>query len=244
VGDALEAAADRVETTVGQTLERWNLAAFKKPALVFTFVVILLLILRILGALLGAVNGLPLVAPLFKLVGLGYSGWFLWTVLLSKERRRSFAAQLRQLRTQLNGVVTEIDLPATAVESTIESAVELTVPSAQPNQSEPDSPALDPTAETQVAPTESASNQLFAGVVGTIQVLIPLAGVVDVTVLTAKLQKDLDKVEAEIQSLTQRLENANFVGKAPAEVVQAARSTLSEAEKQAEILRDRLERLR
>ncbi|HEY9644414.1 MAG TPA: valine--tRNA ligase [Coleofasciculaceae cyanobacterium] len=89
----------------------------------------------------------------------------------------------------------------------------------------------------------AASPEMFAGVVGTIQVLIPLAGVVDVVALQAKLQKDLAKAEAEIQSLTQRLSNAGFVDRAPEAVVQATRDTLAEAEKQAEMLRDRLSRL-
>ncbi|PSB13290.1 hypothetical protein C7B76_20400, partial [filamentous cyanobacterium CCP2] len=79
--------------------------------------------------------------------------------------------------------------------------------------------------------------------VGTVQVLIPLAGVVDIEALRAKLQKDLSKVEAEVQSLSQRLSNANFVDKAPADVVQGARDALAEAEKQAELLKERLVRL-
>ncbi|WP_250124339.1 valine--tRNA ligase [Chroococcidiopsis sp. CCMEE 29] len=83
----------------------------------------------------------------------------------------------------------------------------------------------------------------IAGVIGTIQALIPLAGVVDVAALRAKIQKDLSKVEAEIKSLSNRLNNPNFVNKAPAEVVKGARDTLAEAEKQAEILRERLRRL-
>ena len=82
--------------------------------------------------------------------------------------------------------------------------------------------------------------QMITGVIGTIQVLIPLAGVVDMDALKAKLQKDLGKVEAEIQALTQRLSSPNFVDKAPVAVVQSTRDALAEAEKQAEILRDRL----
>jgi valyl-tRNA synthetase len=76
-----------------------------------------------------------------------------------------------------------------------------------------------------------------------VQVLIPLAGVVDVEALRAKVQKDLSKVEAEIKSLTARLGNPNFVDKAPAEVVQGARDSLEEAKKQASILLLRLRSL-
>jgi valyl-tRNA synthetase len=84
----------------------------------------------------------------------------------------------------------------------------------------------------------------MAGVIGTVQVLIPLAGVVDVDALCAKLEKDLAKVEAEVKALSGRLANQNFVSKAPTEVVQGAQAALAEAQKQAEILRDRLNRLR
>ncbi|MBF2025709.1 MAG: valine--tRNA ligase [Oscillatoriales cyanobacterium C42_A2020_001] len=88
-----------------------------------------------------------------------------------------------------------------------------------------------------------SSQKKIAGVFGTVQVLIPLEGVVDVKTLHAKLEKDLKKVEAEIQSLSARLNNPNFVSKAPAEVVQVAQAALEEAQKQAEILRTRLAEL-
>ncbi len=96
---------------------------------------------------------------------------------------------------------------------------------------------------TIVPALEGELKNTMAGVVGTVQVLIPLAGVVDVDALSAKLKKDLAKVEAEIKSLSERLANQNFVSRAPAEVVQGAKEDLAEAQKQAEILRDRLNRL-
>ncbi|MDZ8188640.1 MAG: valine--tRNA ligase [Nostoc sp. ChiSLP02] len=96
--------------------------------------------------------------------------------------------------------------------------------------------------ETEVQQAQEPENAI-AGVVGTIQVLIPLSGVVDIEVVRAKLEKSLSKVEAEIQSLSGRLKNPNFVDKARADVVQGARDALAEAEKQAEILRARLQAL-
>jgi valyl-tRNA synthetase len=73
--------------------------------------------------------------------------------------------------------------------------------------------------------------------------VIPLAGVVDLGAQRTKIERDLKRVEAEIQSLSGRLGNPGFVNKAPADVVESARATLAEAEKQAEILRDRLGKL-
>jgi valyl-tRNA synthetase len=80
----------------------------------------------------------------------------------------------------------------------------------------------------------------IAGVIGTVQVIIPLAGVVDIAALRTKLEKKLGKVEAEAKSISARLNNPKFVEKATDEVVQGAKDALAEAEKQAEILRDRL----
>lgn len=80
----------------------------------------------------------------------------------------------------------------------------------------------------------------IAGVVGTVQVLIPLAGVVDLVALRGKLEKKLAKIEGEIKHTSARLANQKFVEKADPQVVQVARDGLAEAEKQAEILRDRL----
>ena len=90
---------------------------------------------------------------------------------------------------------------------------------------------------------EQQTEQVIAGVVGTIQALIPLTGVVDIASLRAKLEKSLAKIEAEIKSLSGRLNNPGFVNKAPEAVVQGARDALAEAQKQAEILRERLKRL-
>ena len=90
---------------------------------------------------------------------------------------------------------------------------------------------------------EQQTEQVIAGVVGTIQALIPLSGVVDIASLRAKLEKNLGKIEAEIKALTGRLNNPGFVNKAPDAVVQGARDALAEAQKQAEILHERLQRL-
>jgi valyl-tRNA synthetase len=85
--------------------------------------------------------------------------------------------------------------------------------------------------------------QTFVGVVGTVQVLVLLAGVVDVAALRAKIEKSLTKLAAEIKALTARLSNPGFTDNAPAEVVQGARDALAAAEKQMQILSDRLRRL-
>jgi valyl-tRNA synthetase len=99
--------------------------------------------------------------------------------------------------------------------------------------------------ELMIASTLSEDpGQVIAGVTGTVQILIPLTGLVDVAELRAKLEKKLAKVEKDIKSLTGRLNNPGFVNKAPADVIEGAKNDLTEAQKQAEILRERLNRLK
>ena len=86
--------------------------------------------------------------------------------------------------------------------------------------------------------------QVIAGVVGTVQVLIPLSGIVDIASLQGKLEKNLSKIKAEVKSLTLRLNNPGFVNKAPQKVVEGANDSLIEAQKQVEILQERLHRLK
>ena len=90
---------------------------------------------------------------------------------------------------------------------------------------------------------EEELGQVIAGVFGTVQILIPLTGIVDIKALRSKLDKNLAKVEGEIKSLTGRLNNPGFVKGAPDHIIQGAKDSLAEAQKQAEILRDRLQRL-
>jgi valyl-tRNA synthetase len=85
--------------------------------------------------------------------------------------------------------------------------------------------------------------QAIAGVVGTIQVLIPVAGIIDIEALKVKLIKKLEKVEAEVKSLTGRLNNQGFVHKAPAQVLQNTKDALKEAQTQWSILEERLKLL-
>lgn len=85
--------------------------------------------------------------------------------------------------------------------------------------------------------------QVAAAVVGTVQVLVPLAGLVDVEALRAKLQKDLAKLEKEAQGIRTRLENPNFLSRANSDVVQASRKQLAELEAQMQLLQARLEKL-
>jgi valyl-tRNA synthetase len=57
---------------------------------------------------------------------------------------------------------------------------------------------------------------------------LPLEGQVDTAAETARLQKELQKIEAEITRAEQKLDNPNFTSKAPADVLEAHRQRLVE----------------
>lgn len=98
------------------------------------------------------------------------------------------------------------------------------------------------TEEVSKAGAQRASG--IVSVVGTIQILIPLDGVIDIEKLTAKLEKKLGKIESEIKSLEGRLNNANFINKAPQDIIQTAQNTLNENKIQAEIMQNRINLLK
>jgi valyl-tRNA synthetase len=89
----------------------------------------------------------------------------------------------------------------------------------------------------------SATEEAIAGVVGTVQAIVSLVGVVDIGQLIAKLERTLKKLESAIASAQGRLNNEGYVKKAPPEVVETARAELEESLKQQEILKARLAQL-
>nr|VFJ57501.1 MAG: valyl-tRNA synthetase [Candidatus Kentron sp. FW] len=74
-------------------------------------------------------------------------------------------------------------------------------------------------------PPESATSLL-----GDLELRIPLAGLIDVDAEMARLAKDIAKREQELKRARGKLENPNFVGKAPADVVAKERTKVRELE--------------
>jgi valyl-tRNA synthetase len=213
---------------------QFELSQLQKPAIALGFFLAVLIVAQVVLAVLNAVDSLLVVSPLLKLIGLGYSLWFVKQNILPADRRQQLIESWGRLIAQIG-----IKLRETAETGVMPP--DLAMPTAAPAAPEDDASAV---TDRGVEPVDTRDRlQLFAGVVGTVQVLIPLAGVVDVTALKGKIEKDLAKIDAEVASLSQRLSNANFVDKAPAAVVQGARDALAEAETQAAILRDRVSRL-
>ena len=54
-------------------------------------------------AVISAINDIPLLAPTFELVGLTYSGWFVYRYLLTKSSRQELVQEFESLKTQVVG---------------------------------------------------------------------------------------------------------------------------------------------
>jgi valyl-tRNA synthetase len=67
--------------------------------------------------------------------------------------------------------------------------------------------------------------------VGDMKILIPLAGLIDKEAELARLDKEIAKLRSDIERTAKKLENPNFVDKAPAAVVDKERDKLEQAGK-------------
>ena len=66
--------------------------------------------------------------------------------------------------------------------------------------------------------------------VGEMQVLVPMAGLIDKDAELARLDKEVARLEGEVKRVGGKLANEGFVAKAPAEVLEKERAKLAEAE--------------
>ncbi len=78
------------------------------------------------------------------------------------------------------------------------------------------------------APIPASSTQL----IGQLEVHVPMAGLIDVNSEVARLEKQVRRLEGDIQGLRGKLGNPGFIDKAPANVVERERGRLAQAESQ------------
>jgi len=52
---------------------------------------------------LDSINDIPLLAPVFELVGIGYTAWFVYRYLLKVETRKELAQEFNSLKGEVVG---------------------------------------------------------------------------------------------------------------------------------------------
>ncbi len=82
-----------------------------------------------------------------------------------------------------------------------------------------------------------------SSVIGQLTVFVPMKGLIDPKAEQARLQKDLDKLQKNVDVLAGKLGNAGFVAKAPPQVVEAEKAKLAELQGQLERVKGQMEQL-
>lgn len=71
--------------------------------------------------------------------------------------------------------------------------------------------------------------------------IVPLAGVIDLDAERARLERKIAKAEATVQQIVSRLDNADFVKRAPQEVIDEAKQNLADGQNEIARLRAALQ---
>jgi hypothetical protein len=79
---------------------------YKRPIITIGIIAGAIVSVRLLLAVLGAINDIPLLSPLFELIGLGYSAWFIYRYLLQASTRQELSKDFNSLKEQVLGQVT------------------------------------------------------------------------------------------------------------------------------------------
>ncbi|MGH1469696.1 MAG: valine--tRNA ligase [Cellvibrionaceae bacterium] len=80
--------------------------------------------------------------------------------------------------------------------------------------------------------------------VGKMELLVPMAGLIDVAAESQRLQKEIDKFSKELARIEGKLSNSKFVDNAPEEVVAKEKAKAEDAKSAADRLRTQLEKMK
>ncbi|MDJ0618494.1 MAG: CAAD domain-containing protein [Calothrix sp. MO_192.B10] len=76
---------------------------YKQPLVSVALIIGAVVAVKVVLAILGALNDIPLVAPTFELIGIGYSAWFVYRYLLNASRRQELSSEINTLKAQVMG---------------------------------------------------------------------------------------------------------------------------------------------
>jgi valyl-tRNA synthetase len=97
--------------------------------------------------------------------------------------------------------------------------------------------------EVVVGPPGAKPPQAAAFVSGNLEIYVPLAGLVDLDAERDRLKKEIARSEQELASLQRKLDNPNFVARAPPDVVEKDKARVAELQERTVKLQDHLQRI-
>ncbi|MBN8471310.1 valine--tRNA ligase [Corallococcus exiguus] len=97
--------------------------------------------------------------------------------------------------------------------------------------------------EVVVGPPGAKPPQAAAFVSGNLEIYVPLAGLVDLDAERDRLKKEIVRSEQELAGLQRKLDNPNFVARAPPDVVEKDKARVAELQERTVKLQDHLQRI-
>ncbi len=76
---------------------------YQQPLITIGLILSGIVTVKVTLAILDAINDVPLLAPVFELVGIGYTAWFVYRYLLKAETREELLGELNSLKGQVVG---------------------------------------------------------------------------------------------------------------------------------------------
>ncbi|KAK1376672.1 putative cyanobacterial aminoacyl-tRNA synthetase, CAAD domain, protein CURVATURE THYLAKOID 1 [Heracleum sosnowskyi] len=101
----IKAASEETSSDGGEILtdlkEKWDAVENKSTVLLYGGGALVGVWLS--ATLVGAINSIPLLPKIMELVGLGYTGWFVYRYLLFKSSRKELATDIESLKKKIAG---------------------------------------------------------------------------------------------------------------------------------------------
>jgi hypothetical protein len=76
---------------------------YQKPLITIGLILAGGVSLKVMLGVLAALNDVPLVAPVFELIGMGYTGWFVYRYLLKASTRQELLTEVDSFKEQVVG---------------------------------------------------------------------------------------------------------------------------------------------
>lgn len=98
IRDQIKAIIDELPDYVGEFFKD-----NRQSIVTITLILTAIITVKVTLAVLDALNDVPLLAPTFELIGIGYTAWFSWRYLLRASNREELLREINNLKNQVLG---------------------------------------------------------------------------------------------------------------------------------------------
>jgi len=77
--------------------------SYQKPIITVVLILAAIIALKVLFAVIDALNDIPLLSPSFELIGMGYTAWFVYRYLLKASTRQELVQEFNSYKEQITG---------------------------------------------------------------------------------------------------------------------------------------------